>query len=66
MAEEETIVATQSAFSDQTVQILDYPETRTGFTFNGWNTQQDGSGAQYDPGDTAMFDANTTLYAQWV
>ena len=43
--------------------------TRTGFTFLNWNTEADGSGTSYDPGDI-VFAANskkesTTLYAQW-
>ena len=40
--------------------------TRTGYTFNGWNTQQDGMGTSYADGDTYSFGANTTLYASWL
>ena len=34
-------------------------------TFNSWNTQQNGSGTAYDPGDECTDDADITLYAQW-
>ena len=39
--------------------------TRTGYTFNGWNTAQNGSGTRYDAGATYRPTANATLYAQW-
>lgn len=34
-------------------------------TFVKWNTQADGSGADYRPGDSITVIDNTTLYAQW-
>ena len=39
--------------------------SRTGFTFSGWNTQADGSGTAYQPGDGYDGDAHLTLYAIW-
>jgi uncharacterized repeat protein (TIGR02543 family) len=40
--------------------------TRTGYTFNGWNTAANGSGASYVAGNTyTMGTANITFYAQW-
>jgi uncharacterized repeat protein (TIGR02543 family) len=40
--------------------------TRTGYSFNGWNTAANGSGAAYHPGDTFSMPASVvTLYAQW-
>ncbi len=33
--------------------------------FNGWNTERNGGGTQYAPGDSLILTANTTLYAQW-
>ena len=44
--------------------------TRTGYTFNGWNTKADGSGTSYaDKASvsklTATNGATVTLYAQW-
>ncbi len=38
---------------------------RSGNTFGGWNTIEDGSGTQYAPGATFTINANTTLFAQW-
>ena len=42
--------------------------TRTGYTFNGWNSAADGSGASYSASGSVTFSigsANITLYAQW-
>jgi len=44
--------------------------TRTGYHFNGWNTQADGLGTAYTDGQeveniTAEHNATVTLYAQW-
>ena len=40
--------------------------SRTNYTFSGWNNAADGSGTAYEAGSTFTFDADTTLYAQWV
>lgn len=37
----------------------------TGHTFQGWNTQSDGSGTAYNVGDTFLIESDVTLYAQW-
>ncbi len=39
--------------------------TRSGFTFDGWNTLAGGGGTSYTDGDVFTLSANTTLYAQW-
>lgn len=39
--------------------------TKTGYTFNGWNTQADGAGTSYAEGSSFADDADLTLYAQW-
>ncbi|QJD84709.1 InlB B-repeat-containing protein [Cohnella herbarum] len=40
--------------------------TRTGYTFAGWNTQEDGGGTAYAVGDTVTMPSGAlTLYAQW-
>lgn len=40
--------------------------TREGYTFAGWNTQQDGSGTTYQAGGAfTMPKEDVTLYAQW-
>lgn len=39
---------------------------KTGYTFNGWNTQAGGGGTSYAAGASFTIPAsNTTLYAQW-
>ncbi len=49
------------------VTVLDKGSiARTHYTFTGWNTAADGSGAAYAPGATFSMPAhNVTLYAQW-
>lgn len=39
--------------------------TKTGYTFTGWNTAQNGSGTAWDFNATTMPATNVTLYAQW-
>jgi uncharacterized repeat protein (TIGR02543 family) len=39
--------------------------TRNGYAFTGWNTKSNGSGTTYQPNNTIILSANTTLYAQW-
>ncbi|MEY2966148.1 MAG: hypothetical protein RLY50_198, partial [Actinomycetota bacterium] len=38
---------------------------RTGFDFDGWNTQPNGSGTSYDPGDSYTSGVNVVMYAMW-
>jgi uncharacterized repeat protein (TIGR02543 family) len=38
---------------------------RSGFTFTGWNTAEDGTGTPYAAGANFDFAADLTLYAQW-
>jgi uncharacterized repeat protein (TIGR02543 family) len=39
---------------------------KTGYSFNGWNTQADGLGTSYSPAATfTLGAANVTLYAKW-
>ena len=40
--------------------------TRTGYSFLSWNTAADGSGTNYNPGDTFTITNHTTLYAKWL
>lgn len=46
------------------VTVAAAPE-REGYTFNGWNTEKDGSGDRYVIGKTFDLEKNITLYAQW-
>ena len=39
--------------------------TRTGYTFNHWNTGAGGTGTSYANSATYPFTASVTLYAQW-
>jgi uncharacterized repeat protein (TIGR02543 family) len=39
--------------------------TRSGYTFNGWNTQTNGGGVAYNSGNTFTITSSTNLYAQW-
>lgn len=47
------------------VIVLDNTFTREGYTFDCWNTKNDGSGQSYDEGDAFDIDESLTLYAQW-
>ena len=38
---------------------------REGFEFKGWNTQADGKGTAYKPGDELKMSSNQILYAIW-
>ena len=38
---------------------------RSGFTFAGWNTADDGTGTPYANGASFPFTSSTTLFAQW-
>ena len=59
-------VATAYAVNGTSVTIAyATPLSRTGYAFTGWNTQADGTGASYLPGDEYTLDADATLYAQW-
>ena len=40
--------------------------TRSGCGFFGWDTEPDGTGTHYDPGDTYTTDAPLDLYAMWL
>lgn len=45
---------------------LNDPFTKPGSILIGWNTNPDGSGDSYEPGDMIhMGDEDETLYAQW-
>ena len=39
--------------------------TRTGYTFNGWNTQASGTGTKYLSGASYVSNNDLTLYAVW-
>jgi hypothetical protein len=47
------------------ITVLDNGFTLDGETFVRWNTQPNGSGQNYSPGDTISLTANTTLFVIW-
>lgn len=56
----------QSVQEGQSMTLSREFPTRDGFVFTGWNTQPDGTGTAYQPGDTIPnVRADTGLYAQW-
>ena len=54
-------------YTDSAVYINSSEPVKKGYTFKGWNTQSDGKGTMYQPGDNYYTDQdeNVTLYAQW-
>ena len=54
--------------SGSTVTILGNTGTlvQSGSAFDNWNTQSDGSGTSYLPGNTFTINVNTILYAVWL
>ena len=56
-----------SYISGATVTVLGNTGSlaKAGYTFGGWNTQDDGLGTNYTDGNTFTISANTTLYAKW-
>lgn len=63
-----TIPVDPSSYSEgDTVTVLDDGDlVRTGYSFSSWNTESDGSGTTYIPGETFfMGSENITLYAVW-
>ncbi|HBN85082.1 MAG TPA: hypothetical protein DDZ89_14705 [Clostridiales bacterium] len=53
----------KEALSGNSVVTLPTAPTRTGYTFNGWNTNANGSGITFTK-DTVVID-DITVYAQW-
>lgn len=58
--------------ADEYVQVLEddiiyAPEAqqKDGYYFLGWNTAENGSGRNYQPGDVVVLDGDISLYAQW-
>jgi uncharacterized repeat protein (TIGR02543 family) len=39
--------------------------SQNGHTFDGWNTRSDGTGINYDVGQSCVVTGNVTLYAKW-
>ena len=48
------------------VTIPDAEISRDGFSFYGWMTNKDGTGADYEIGDESLFTSDVVLYPKWV
>ena len=51
--------------SGATITITASTPTRTGYNFNGWNTNSAGTGTDYASGGSITISSNITLYAKW-
>lgn len=62
-----TVPGTQNKIAGRAVTVAQNSGslTKTGYTFNGWNTAANGSGTSYTAGSNYTDDTNVTLYAQW-
>ena len=49
---------------DEEILVLPAP-SKEDYTFIEWNTEQNGEGTSYQPGDHITLAQDTTLYAQW-
>ncbi|WP_227394354.1 InlB B-repeat-containing protein [Jeotgalibacillus aurantiacus] len=63
-----SVPASVQNYAGQTVTVSGNTGSlvKTGHDFKGWNTQADGLGTTYEPGDTLIVpNGNLTLYAKW-
>lgn len=51
--------------SDTILSEADTDISQSGYTFMSWNTEADGTGTSYRPGDTVVLSSDITLFAQW-
>ena len=68
-AGESTVTGTvekQSAKEGESVTVAENAFVIYGKKFVSWNTQADGLGNSYLPGDTITLSSDITLYAQWI
>ena len=62
----EGTVDSATGVAGESVTVAENGFTRNDYTFTGWNTQADGKGTAYKPGDNfTLTDEDTVLYAQW-
>ncbi|GAE28674.1 InlB B-repeat-containing protein [Alkalihalobacillus hemicellulosilyticus] len=53
-------------YGSETTVADSHTLSRMGYTFVGWNTEADGSGTTFNPGDTFRMEGESiTLHAQW-
>ena len=62
----EGAIDSATGVAGESVTVAENVFTRNNYTFTGWNTQADGKGTAYKPGDSfTLTDEDTVLYAQW-
>ena len=62
----EGTIDSATGVAGESVTVAENVFTRNDYTFTGWNTQADGKGTAYKPGDNfTLTDKDTVLYAQW-
>lgn len=57
--------ASQTKWIGEMPYLSTVKPTRTGYSFVSWNTNADGTGTSYSPGQQWGSDISTTLYAKW-
>lgn len=55
----------QTKWYGETLKLQTATPTRTGYTFNGWNTNSSGTGTNYSAGANYTSNSALTLYAKW-
>lgn len=55
----------QTKYHNETLILSDKVPVNGDIEFLGWNTEADGSGTEYQPGDTYSANESLTLYAMW-
>lgn len=58
-------IADQIKYTDINISLSSSRPTKAGYEFVTWNTQADGTGQNYNPGDLFTENADTVLYAIW-
>lgn len=61
----EGTVDSATGVAGENVTVAENGFTHNDYTFTGWNTQADGKGTAYKPGDNITLTDDTVLYAQW-
>ncbi|MCR8660238.1 cadherin-like beta sandwich domain-containing protein, partial [Paenibacillus endoradicis] len=63
-----TVPTTKIYTQDQEIIVDDNSGelSKLGYTFFGWNTEPDGRGDTYEPGDLYIVGADVTFYAAWL
>ncbi len=63
----ENLPPSESYIPGEMATISEQIPIRNGYTFSGWNSEANGTGTAYSPGQTILIpDNGLTLYAQWI